>query len=114
MTINLKQALAILIAVLAVLMISSANLTDLFGADLARKIVSAAAILNGICGGTLAIITGQAGTVKDVLAMPGVESIKVNAQASQALAQIATDPEQPKIGANSAATQATLQETAKG
>lgn len=99
MNLNFKQALAIAGAVLSVLMISTAQLTDLFGPEPTKVIVSAAALLNTMFSSILAVVTGQAGMVKDVLAMPGVEKITVNAQANQTLAQIAVDPTQPKIGA---------------
>lgn len=99
MNLNFKQVLAILGAVLGALMLGTSQLTDLFGAGLAHKIVAAAALLSTTINSILAVVTGQAGMVKDVLAMPGVERITVNAHANQTLAQIATDVDQPKIGA---------------
>lgn len=99
MNLNFKQMLAILGAVLSVLMISTAQLTDLFGPGPTKLVVSAAALLNTTISSVLAVVTGQAATVKDVLAMPGVDRINVNANANQTLAQIAVDPTQPKIGA---------------
>lgn len=114
MNLNRNQLLAITIAVLSVTAASTAQLTDLFGAGVAKSIISAAGFLNGILSSVLAVITGQAGMVKDVAAMQGVEKISVNAQANSTLAAVAIDPSQPKVGGESAHTQSVLQETAKG
>lgn len=97
MNLNLKQIISIGIAVLGVLMISSTQLTDLFGPTVAKSVTAMAGLLNSILGSTLAIITSQTGTVKDVLAMPGVERVSVNANANQTLAGIAIDPTINKI-----------------
>lgn len=94
---NGKQIISIFIVVLGVLMVSTAQLTDLFGAHVAKGIVSVAALVNSILGGIMGVITGQASMIKEVAAMPGIEPIKVNAQANQTLATIATDPTQMKI-----------------
>jgi hypothetical protein len=99
MNLNFKQVLAILAAILGVLMVSTAQLTDLFGAGVAKTIGSGSGLLTLMINSVLAVVTGQAAMVKDVLAMPGVESVKVNAQANQTLAQIAVDPTQQKIEA---------------
>lgn len=101
MTLNRNQILAIIIAVLAVLMASTAQLTDLFGQTGAKYIISAAGLLNGVLSAILAVITGQAGMVKDVAAMPGVEPIRINAQANQTLARVAMDPTVDKVMATS-------------
>lgn len=97
MNLNFKQVLAILGAVLGVLMISTAQLTDLFGPGVTKVIVSAAAVLNTTLSSILAVVTGQSAMIKDVAAMPGVDMIRVNAQANQTLAQIAVDPEMHKV-----------------
>lgn len=109
-----NQILGGCVVVVSVLMISTTQLTDLFGAVIAKDIVSAAAILNGILGGWVTLMSGQAGMIKDVAALPGVAKIQVNEQASPAVAAVATDPAQPKIGGETAATQATLKQIAKG
>lgn len=97
MQLNVKQLLGISIGVLGVLMISTANLTDLFGPTVARLIVSTAAMLNAILGAVVTAVSGQSSTVKEVLAMPGVAHIDVNAQANQTLAALAVDPTVNKI-----------------
>lgn len=114
MNLNFKQVLAIAGAVLSVLMISTAQLTDLFGPGPTKAIVSTAALLNAIFNSVLMVVTGQAAMVKDVAAMPGVEPIKINAQANPTLAAIATDPSQPNIGGTTPQVQAQLQDIAKG
>lgn len=96
---NGKQVISIFIVVLGVLMVSTAQLTDLFGPVVAKSIVSVAALVNSILGGTLGVLTGQANIVKDVQAMDGVESIKVNSKANQTLAALAVDPLNDKIEA---------------
>jgi len=59
-------------------------------------------------------LSGQASLVKDVAAMPGVDRVAVNANASPALAQVATDADQPKVGAVDAGTRTILKATAQG
>lgn len=98
MTVNLKQFIAIIIAVLSVLAVSTSSLTDIFGTEVAKVVVPAAGLLNTILSAALAVITSQGATVKNVLAMPGVQKIDVNSQANKTLAQIAVDPKQDKIG----------------
>lgn len=99
MNLNAKQILAIATAVLAVLMVSTSQLTDLFGSTTTKSITAGAGLLNMILSSVLAVLTSQGSTVRDVAAMPGVEKIRINAQANQTLASIATDPTQPKVGA---------------
>lgn len=113
MNINRSQFIAITIAVLGVLMVSTSQLTDLFGPTVTKSIVSVASILNSILGSALAVITSQGGQVRDVLAMPGVEKINVNANANQTLAAIAIDPTINKISPTPAA-QAAVTATAQG
>lgn len=98
MNLNTKQILAICVAILSVLMISTAQLTDLFGATVTKTIVSTAGLLNMILSSVVAAISSQGSLVREVAAMPGVEKIQVNAQANQTLAGVATDPLQPKVG----------------
>lgn len=97
MNLNRNQIIAIVIAILAVLMASTAQLTDLFGPKVAKTIISAAGLINGMLSGVLAVITGQAGMVKDVQDMPGVERIQVNAKANPTLARIALDENVDKV-----------------
>lgn len=92
MQINLKQVIGIVIAILGVLMISTAQLTDLMGAGAAKTITSMAALLNSILGSVMAVITSSAQTVKDASNTLGVEPIRVNENASPAIAAMAIDP----------------------
>lgn len=82
---------------------ATAQLTTLFGANGAAYVASACAIVSGLAGVFLMATTGQGSQVKQVLAMPGVEKIDVNSQASSALATIAVDPKQDKIAPTQAA-----------
>lgn len=109
MNINHKQVLAIILAVLGVLMVSTTQLTDLFGPHVAKTVVSVAGLMNSILASVLAIISSQAGLLKDVQAMPGVESIVVNKQANQTLAQLAVDPANAKIESKPSDVQAVTQ-----
>lgn len=97
MNLTLKQVISLIIAVLSALLLASTQLVDVFGPQTAHMIVGVSTLLNTVLGAILAIITSQAGTVKDTLAMPGVEGIQVNRQANQTLASIAVDPLQDKI-----------------
>lgn len=98
MNVNLKQAIAIVIAIVSVLAVSTSSLTDIFGPEVAKVVGPAAGLLNTILSSVLAVITSQGATVKDVLAMSGVQKIDVNSNANKTLAQIAVDPKQDKIG----------------
>lgn len=109
-----KQILSIIAAVVSALMLATTQLTDIFGPTMAKMIVSVAALANLIINSVVAGLTGQATLIKDVAAMPGVERITVNSGANQALATVATDAAQPKVGATDAGTRMVLQDTAKG
>lgn len=113
MNLNAKQIISIVGVVLSVLMISTAQLTDLFGAGMAKQIVSVAALGNMILQGVMTVLTSQSSTVKEVLAMPGVEKINVGPAANQTLAAIAVDPNVNKIGPTPQAAQQ-VEATAKG
>lgn len=111
MNLTRNQVLAIVIAILGVLMASTAQLQELVGPQATKWIQSFAGLANSSLAAILAIITGQSGILKDASAMPGVEKITVNAQASPVLATLAVDPAQMKIEATPQATRA-VQETA--
>lgn len=113
MNLNGKQVIAIVIAILSVLMVSTSQLNDLFGPAIAKYVVSTAGLLNLILGSVMAALTGQGAMINEVRAMPGVEHIEVNAQANKTLAAIAVDPKADKIAPTPAAMQAVTQ-TAKG
>lgn len=59
MGLNRNQFFAISVAILAVLMASTAQLNDLFGPQVAKTIISTAGLLNGVLGSILAVLTGQ-------------------------------------------------------
>lgn len=99
MSLNRNQVLSISITVLSVLAGASAQLTTIFGSGLANSIISGAALLNAILSSVLMVFTSQSGIIQSAVSMPGVESIKVNAQANQTLAAIAVDPAQQKVSA---------------
>lgn len=113
MNLTRNQYIAIALAVLGVLAVSGTQLTDLFGAPVAKTIATASSLINTILASILAVLTGQSQQVKDVLAMPGVEKIDVNAKANTALAAIAVDPNIDKIAPTPAAIDK-VTETAKG
>ncbi len=97
MNLTRNQVIAIVIAVLGVLMASTAQLTELFGPTTTKAIQSVAGLSNSILASILAVITGQSGIIKDASAMAGVEKITVNAQANPTLATLAVSQDQPKI-----------------
>lgn len=106
MNLNGKQIISIVGAVISVLMVSSAQLTDLLGPGMAKTIVTVAGLTNMILQSVTVAITSQGSTVKDVLAMRGVEKIDVNSQANATLATIAVDKNQDRIAPTPAALQA--------
>lgn len=101
-----KQWLSIVMVVLGVLTASTAQLTDLFGDNAARLVISVASMLNSILAGVLAVITGQGATVREVEAMPGIEQIVVNRQAGTTLATMVQDSKEEKIKAKKGDEQA--------
>lgn len=113
MNLNGKQIIAVCGAVLSVLMVSTSQLTDLFGPGVTKTVVSIAGLVNLILNSVTVAISTQGGLVKDVLAMPGVEKINVNASANQTLAAIAVDPTINKISPTPQA-QSAVEATAKG
>ncbi len=113
MNLNAKQLIAIAIAVLSVTAGSAAQLSEIIGPVYAKIVVALATLGTTTLSSVLAVITSQSSTVKEVLAMPGVEKINVNAQANTTLAAIALDPNVNKIGPTpQAATQ--VEAIAKG
>jgi hypothetical protein len=114
MNLTLTQKIALLMITLNALAGGTAQLTPLFGQQIATLIVSAAALANTIIGGWVFVLTGQQNIVKQVADMAGVERISVNENANQALAQVAVDPNQPKVGATAPAVRQVLQTTAVG
>jgi hypothetical protein len=113
MNLNTNQVIAIIIAVLGVITLSTAQLTDLFGAQIAKYIVSGSAFLGTVLSAVLSNTTNQSATVRAVASMPGVESITVNSQANKILAQVAVDPTLDKIAPTPAAA-AAVNALAKG
>lgn len=99
MNINGKQVLAIIVAVLSVLAVSTAQLTDIIGAGPAKTVVSLAGLANTIMSSVLAVLTSQSSILTDAQAMPGVDKIVVNEQANKTLATLALDPLNDKIEA---------------
>jgi len=111
MNLNRNQIIAIMIALLAVLGGSTAQLTDLVGPALTKIIIAASTLGTTALSSVLAVITSQGSQVRDVLAMPGIEKINVNAAANQTLATIAMDPNVDKIAPTPSAL-ATVTKTA--
>jgi hypothetical protein len=73
-----------------------------------KAILAAATLGNGFLGGLVTMFSTQTAMVNNVAAMPGVARISVNEQASPALAAVATDPAQPKVGPTSPDVRPTL------
>lgn len=114
MNFTLAQKLAGMMVVINALAGGTAQLVPLFGASITQIIVSIATLTGTIVSGWIFVVTGQQNIVKAVAEMPGVERITVNAQANQALAQVATDPNQPKVGAMNPAIRPALESVAGG
>lgn len=111
LNLNGKQIIAIVGAVISVLMVSSAQLTDLLGPGWAKWIVTVAGLVNMVMQSVTVALSTQTAQVRDVAAMPGVEKISVNSAASSALATLAVDPSQAKV-APTPSSEAAVQKTA--
>jgi hypothetical protein len=71
-----------------------------FSQALVTALISVVAFLGVIWNGIGTILTGQAGAIKEVASMPGVETIQTNRQANatlKALADNTTDPSVAKV-----------------
>ena len=99
MTLTPQQWIAITIGMLSFLGGASAQLTQLFGPTVAADVASTVALLAGMLSVPLTVLTGQSAQVKAVQAMPGVEAITINKNASPTLAAIAVDPSNAKVDA---------------
>lgn len=103
LNLNGKQIIQIVGVIISVAMVSSAQLTDLLGPVAAKYIVTIAGLANMTLQGIAVALSTQSAQIKDVAAMPGVEKITVNSQASTVLATLAVDPHQDKVGPTAAA-----------
>jgi len=103
MNLSGKQWLGIVGVILNTLMTSSALFTKLWGADTATLIVMALGTINTMFSGIGIVLASQLNTVKDVLAMPGIEHVSVNSQATDGLAAMAVNPTINKISPTPAA-----------
>lgn len=108
-----NQWLQIIGIVFGAVVASSALWTQLFGSGTSQVIISVTGFLTTVLSGVTYVLTGQGQQVRDVAAMPGVQTITVNSSANQTLAQIAVDQSQSKVQP-SAASANTVQQTAKG
>lgn len=97
MNITRNQWLQIFAVILGANVAASSLWTQLFGQNVAAIIISFLGLGNTILAGVTYVLTGQGQTVRDVLAMPGVNEVAVNSQANKTLATIAIDPTQHKI-----------------
>ena len=107
-----SQKFQIVLCVLGVLVASTGQLTELFGTQITKYIISAAGLGVSTLSGIGAILTGQGAQVQAVQDMPGVEKIVVNKEANATLATMAVDPAQLKIEPTPAA-QTAVEATAK-
>jgi hypothetical protein len=114
MNLTLGQKIAMALVALNAIAGATALLTPITGANIAAAIAGFSSLAATIVSGWMFIVTGQSNLVSQVAAMPGVTRIAVNEQASPALATVATDPNQPKVGATTPDVRQTLQTIAKG
>lgn len=108
------QWIGIIILFNGTLIGGSSYLADLLlNPPMVKGLIALASLVNMFLGGLVTMFSSQGAQVKQVLAMPGVERVTVNAQANQTLSAMAVDPtvnkiapEQKDIGA--------ITQTAKG
>lgn len=108
-----NQWIAITILALGLISGATGQMTDIFGAGVAKSIASAASFLSSFVAGVQIILGGQSQQVKDVRAMDGVQHIEINEKATPTLAAMAMDPTEPKI-APSQASAAQVEAIAEG
>lgn len=106
MNLNRGQLLSLGVAVLGVLVASTAQLNDLFGPGITKTIVSLSTLSMSIMSSINMALQGTSSQLAAVQDLPGVEKIVVNAKAGATLATMAVDPTNPKIEATAAATDA--------
>lgn len=97
--------LGILVLFNSVIIGGTSQMDVIFGLATTKLITAIAVLANGFFGGLITMFSTQGAQVKNVLAMPGVEKINVNAQANSTLAAIAVDPNVNKIGPTPQAAQ---------
>lgn len=113
MNITRNQWIAIIILALGLISGATGQMTDIFGSGPAKSIASAASFLSSFVAGIQVILGGQGQQIRDVAAMPGVEPIKINTNASEAAAKVALDPSVDKVAPAPGSEQA-VQNIAKG
>lgn len=91
MTLTNKQWLAIAMAVLGVVSLSTTQMADFLGPALAKNVASAASFVNSILAAIMAAITGQVALVNDVAKMPEVKEIKLEATPAARTLEDSTD-----------------------
>ncbi len=114
MELTTKQWFQIISGSISGLITGAALLNPLFGETVALKIVAVLGIANIILNSVGAATSGQADLVKDVRAMQGVAKVLMDESANKTLATLATDPNEPKVGATTAEAREILKDTAKG
>jgi hypothetical protein len=103
---TLVQWIGLMVGLNSLLMGATPQLTVLLGAAAVPYIIAIATLGNGALGVFGMVVGGQSSQVRNVLAMPGVEKISVNAEANQTLSAIAIDPAANKISPTAAALDA--------
>ncbi len=111
MNLTPAQWLAIAIGMLGVLAAGGTQLDAVIGPVAAKSISAASALVSAMLAIPLSVMTGQSSIVRQVSVMPGVEPLKVNAQANSTLAALAVDPANDKIEVKPGA-EAAVQRTA--
>lgn len=99
---NIIRALGIVIAVLSVWAGASSQLSVLFGQHNSDIIVTICTITVASLGAALGVLSGnptQTQQIAAVRAMPGVESVMINAKATPEVARLAVDPTVDKVEA---------------
>ena len=114
MEITAKQWFQIVSGFISSLITGAALLNPLFGETIALKIVACLGIANMALSSVGTVLSGQANLVKDVRSMTGVAKVLVDETANPTLAALATDPNEPKVGATTPAAREVLKDTAKG
>lgn len=108
------QWIGIIILFNTTLLGSASQLGDLsLTPNMVKAILAFATLGNGFLGGLVTMFGGQGSMVATVSNFTGVEPLKINANASPALAAVAMDPAQDKVSPKASDIEA-VNATAKG
>lgn len=98
MQLNAKQVIVIILAMIGFTATGIQQLEPVLGVTMVKAIASICTFVGGLMAAAMAPFLSNASLVKDASNVTGVEPIRINPQANQALAALAVDPSFSNIG----------------